>query len=233
MKQLIFFSFTLFLLASCRQINGSGNIVTEKRQPGNFSGISVGGAFEVELKTGPVTEVNVEADDNIVGLIETKVSGDILTIKTRGNISIHNAHTKIYVTAPAIMSVKSSGASDVKLINEIKNDSKLSFEVSGAGGIKGQVNAPEIFAHVSGAGDVELTGRTKKYEAEISGGGTLKTGNLLSEITEVSVSGAGNAHVHASVNLKIEASGAGNVYYKGGATVQQSVSGAANVKREN
>lgn len=233
MKKLMFLSLLLFVLGSCRQINGSGNIVTEKRQTGNFSGVSVGGAFEVELKTGPVVEVIVEADDNVIGLIETKVNGDVLSVHTENNTNINNAHTKIFITAPSLRLVKSSGASDVKLVNELKNSDKLSFRVSGAGSIKGQVDAPEIFADISGAGNIEIAGRTKDYKAEISGSGSLKTGDLQSETTEVSVSGAGNAHVHASVKLRIKASGAGTIYYKGEANVEQSLSGAASVKKEN
>lgn len=233
MKQFIFFSLTLFVLASCRQIHGSGNIVTEKRQPGNFTGISVGGEFRVELKNGTATEVVVEADDNIIGLIETTVSGGVLKIRTKENTNLNNAHTRVYITAPEIRSVKSSGASDVKMLDELKNNGKLSFEVSGAGSIKGRVDAPEIFADISGAGNIELAGRTKNYNAEITGSGTLRTSDLRSENTDVNVSGAGNAHVHASVTLKVKASGAGNVYYKGGANVQQSLSGAASVKSEN
>ena len=65
MKQIAFYLLAVIILGSCDQMSGSGNIVTEKRETGDFKGISAGGAFEVEVKMGPVTEVVVEADDNI------------------------------------------------------------------------------------------------------------------------------------------------------------------------
>ncbi|MEP7109535.1 MAG: head GIN domain-containing protein [Ferruginibacter sp.] len=233
MKQLLFYFFGLLLLSSCNQRMGSGNIVTEKRQTGDFEGISVGGAFAVEIKKGPVTEVEVEADDNVISFIETKVSGNVLKISTKNGTGFNNAHFKVYITAPEINSFNASGAAKVKVTGQMKSEGKITLDVSGAAGITLSVDAPEVFAEVSGAGYIEMSGRTKDYTAKVSGSGNLKSGDLSSENTDVRASGAGTARVHASVNLKADANGAGNIYYKGGANVQQKTSGAGNVKNEN
>ncbi|MEO5893394.1 MAG: head GIN domain-containing protein [Ferruginibacter sp.] len=233
MRQLLFCFFTLAIFSSCEHRRGSGNIVTEKRQTGDFTGISVGGAFTVEVTTGPVTEVKVEADDNVINSIETKVSGDVLKIRTKDGASFNDAHFKVYITAPEINSIKSSGAATVKVMDQLKNKGKISLDVSGAAHISASVDAPEISADISGAGNIDLSGRTRDYTAEVSGSGDLKSGELKTENTDVRVSGAGNARVYASVRLKAEASGAGNIYYKGGATVDPKTSGAGNVKNDN
>ncbi|MEO6548919.1 MAG: head GIN domain-containing protein [Ferruginibacter sp.] len=233
MKYLLFGFFTLAVLASCNQRSGSGNIVTEKRNTGDFKGISVGGAFEVELKSGAMTEVIVESDDNIIHDIETKVSGDVLKIRTRNGHGFNNAHFKVYVTAPEINSIDISGAANIKATDPLKSTRKISFDISGAGGCKAEVDAPEVFAEISGAGNMELRGKTKDYKAKVSGSGDLKSADLKSENTNVDASGAGTARVHASVSLKADASGAGNIYYRGGANVQIKTSGAGNIKNEN
>jgi Putative auto-transporter adhesin, head GIN domain len=233
MKQLFFSLFTIMVLGSCNQRIGSGNIVTEKRQTGNFSGISVGGAFEVEVKTGPETIVEVESDDNVIHFIETKVSGDILKIRTKDGTNFNNAHFKVFVTAPEINSMNVSGAANMKATGQLTSAQKISVDVSGAGNIKAIVDAPEVYAELSGAGNIDLSGRTRNYTAKVSGSGDLKSGNLQSENTDVRVSGAGTARVHASVTLNADVSGAGNIYYKGGATVQQKKSGAGIIKNEN
>lgn len=233
MKHLLFFFFTATLFTACNQRTGSGNIVTEKRQTGDFTGISVGGAFEVEIKNGPTTEVTVESDDNIIELIETKVSSGVLKIRTRNGGGFNNGHFKVYVTAPEIHSIDVSGAATVNVDDALKSRQKVSLDLSGAGHIKAMVDAPEVYAEISGAGNMELSGRTKDYKAKVSGSGDLKSASLKSENTDVDVSGAGTARVHASVTLKAEASGAANIYYNGGATVQQKTSGAGNVKSEN
>lgn len=233
MKQLLFSLLTILMFSACSQKTGSGNIITEKRQTGNFVGISVGGAFEVEVKNGPETIVEVEADDNVINFIETKVSGNILKIRTKEGTSFNNAHFKVFVTAPEISSLKVSGAANVKGNGQLSCPGKMSLDVSGAGNIKTIVDAPEIEAELSGAGNIDLSGRTRNYKAKVSGSGDLKSGNLQSENTEVDVSGAGTARVHASISLQANASGAGNIYYKGGASVQQIKSGAGNIKSEN
>jgi hypothetical protein len=233
MKQLLFCCLVLAVFSSCDQRTGSGNIVTEKRQTGNFTGIKVGGAFEVEMKSGPVTEVVVESDDNIIQYIETKVSGDVLEIKTNHSMGFSNAHYKVFITAPEINSLDISGAANVKAKDQLKSSRKISFETSGAAEVVASVDAPEVEVDISGAGNIELSGRTRNYKAKITGSGDLKSGDLQSENTDVDVSGAGSANVHASVSLKADASGAGNISYKGGATVQQKTSGAGTIKNDN
>ena len=233
MKQLLFSFITLLAFASCNQKTGSGDVITEKRQTGNFTGISVGGAFEVEIRVGPVTAVEVEADDNIIKYIETRVSGDILKISTKSSSGFNNAHLKVLVTVPEIRSIKSSGAANVKALDVLKSSGKISLDVSGAGEIKAAVDAPEIYVEASGAGNIELSGRTRDYKLKSSGSGDIKSFDLQSENTDVDVSGAASAHVHASVSLRAEASGAGNISYKGGAIVQQKTSGAGSIKNDN
>lgn len=235
MKRLLFYCISIISICSCNDmsIDGSGNIITETRQTGDFKGVSAGSAFEVEIHSGPVTEVKVEADDNIIKEIETEVSGGVLKIRNRGGFSFSNTHMKVYITAPQLNAIKSSGASDIKILDVVKNSGKVSFDVSGAGSIKGEVDAPAVDAEISGAGNMTLRGRTKEYTAKVSGSGDLKTADLMSENTEVKVSGAGSAWVHASVLLKINASGAGNVYYKGGAEVEEHSSGASTIKKED
>lgn len=233
MKKLLILAAIVFSVASCAHIEGSGNIVTEKRQVSNFKGISAGGGFEVEIKTGPVISVEVEADDNLIKLIETRVSGNILRIDTKDDFNFHDGHYKVYITAPEITSIKSSGAADVKALDILKSGSRISLDASGAGNIKATVDAPEIETEASGAGNIEISGKTREYTAKASGSGNIKSSKLLSENTDAHASGAGSVHVHASVSLKAHASGAGSVYYRGGGSVDKSVSGAGSVKSED
>jgi hypothetical protein len=233
MKQSLFFLLAFFALSSCHFTTGSGNIVTEKRSTGEFTGISVSGGIDVELKTGPVTSVTIEADDNIIGHIETIVNEGILKIRTKNLHNISNAHLKAYITAPAIATISASGGSDVMIKDVLKSDGKLSFDLSGGGSITADIDAPDVDADVSGGGTIKLTGRTKNYEAEVSGGGDLNSRDLMSENTKVSVSGGGSASVHASVKLVASASGGGDITYHGAATVEKSISGGGSINQGN
>lgn len=232
MKQLLLFAAIITALTSCRRIHGSGNIIKEKKQVDNFKGISAGSAFEVELKTGPAFSVEIETDDNLMGLVDTRVNGDVLRIETKGSYNINDGHFKAYITAPEINSIKSSGAATVKALDVLKSPRKIRFDASGAGNITAQVDAPEIETEASGAGNIELSGKTKDYKADASGAGNIKTKNLQTENAVVEASGAGNVHVRASVSLNANASGAGNIYYSGGGNVISKSSGAGSIKKE-
>ena len=232
MKYVVICFLAAISFSSCNQMHGSGNIIREKRETGDFKGLSVGGAFEVEVKNGP-TNVEVEADDNIMKMIETDVRNGVLRIRAKDGTNFQDATFRVFVSTPQLQSVKSSGASNVKLKDLVKSDESLEFDVSGAAHIAGAVDAPEVNAEISGAGKLELSGRTRDYVARVSGSGELKSSELRSENTDVHVSGAGNARVHASVLLKGDASGAGNIIYNGGARVEQHTSGAGSVKKED
>ena len=233
MKQIVLFALIAFTLSACHQIRGSGNIVTENRKTGDFTGISAGGGFEVELMNGAATEVRVEADDNIIGYIETRVSGNVLDISTKGSTNFIDGHYKVYVTAPDISAVKSSGAASININNILKNSEKIDLEASGAASINGEVDAPKIATEASGAANITLSGRTMDYNAEASGSATIKTGELMSESTKVHASGAASVHVYASVKLDADADGAAGIHYKGAASVSQKTSGAASVKKDD
>ncbi len=233
MKQLFLFAAILLAFTSCRQRHGSGNVITEKKQVDNFKGIDAGSAFEVELKNGPVASVEIQADDNLMKLVEVEVSGGVLRIHTKGSYSFSDSHFKAFITAPEINSVKATGAANINVLDVLKNNGKISFESSGAAHIRAEVDTPEVDADASGAADLKLAGKTRDYHAESSGAANIKSKELLSENAVANASGAGNIHVYASVSLKAEASGAGNVYYSGGASVEPKSSGAGNVKKED
>lgn len=231
MRSIAILSFILLSFASCRQVTGSGNIITEKKQVGSFTGISAGSAFEVEVHIGSPASVEIEADDNLMKLVNVRVSEDELKISLKESVGIRNGHLKAYVTVPSLNSVESSGAANVTVLDLLKNSGKVELHASGAAKIKAEVDAPAVDAESSGAANVELTGKTRDLDADASGAGNIHASGLMSENATAEASGAGNVHLYASVKLKAKASGAGNVFYKGGAAVEQESSGGGSVKK--
>ncbi len=234
MRQIAFFAFVLIFLSSCRHVTGSGNIVTEKKQVENFTGLSAGSAFEVEVKIGSPVSVEIEADDNLIKDVEVKVVNNTLRIYAKNGMSISNPNFKAFITVPALDNIESSGAANITVLDELKNSDKIRLHSSGAATITAKVDAPKVDVETSGAGNIKVSGKTKDINAHASGGANIYADELLSENADAHASGAGNVHVSASVKLKAHASGAGNVFYKGGAAnVQVDESGAGNVKKED
>ncbi len=61
-------------------VRGSGNLTTETRPLGSFHGVQLGLPGSMEITLGDKETITIEAEDNILPLIETKVSGGILQV---------------------------------------------------------------------------------------------------------------------------------------------------------
>ena len=239
MKNLTAFVFAALCLAACNvsfngdSLNGNGNVKTETRNVGDFHSIKSSGSIDVEISQGDVYSVSVEDDENILPAIVTEVEGGVLNVHYKRNTSINQDHAKVYVKAPSLDKIISSGSADIIINDIIKNTRQIEISVSGSGNIKGGVDAPEISASIGGSGNVSVSGRTKNFSGKVSGSGNLDCSDLHSENTQVSVSGSGNAHVFASVSLKAHASGSGDVYYRGNpASPEIHTSGSGSVQPE-
>jgi hypothetical protein len=233
MYKYLIFILSAFLFYSCESINGSGHIQTEKRNVGRFDGVQASGSMDIEVTNGDNVSVEVEADDNILPYVITKVDNGLLDVYLKPHISFNNVHTKIYVTAPDLRKLSVRGSGNIRGRNMIHNNRSISTGISGSGDIDANVDAPDIRAEISGSGNLSLRGRCKNFEGSISGSGDLKCSDLLSENTEVSIFGSGNAHVYSSVHLKASTTGSGDIFYRGNpSSPEVSKTGSGNVVAE-
>jgi Putative auto-transporter adhesin, head GIN domain len=237
-KLLLLLAVVAVTTSSCRymwgkRIKGDGNIKTEEHAVSSFKNVEVSGAIDLYVSQGDLKPVKIETDANLLQYIEVIQEGDKIIVQTKTGVNLRPTDKiKVYVTSPVYNDIDVSGASNINGQNKIINPENLKMEVSGAGDINMEVNAPAIRAEVSGAGSVNLKGETKRFDLELTGASKAHCFDLLSETTSVDISGAGDADVYASVKLDAEVSGAGSVAYKGAATsVNQHVSGAGSVKK--
>ncbi|MEO7307979.1 MAG: head GIN domain-containing protein [Ferruginibacter sp.] len=233
MKHILFLLFTLVTIASCRSTTGSGKLITQTRPAGNFDGINVSGDFEVEVKIGTGTSVVIEADDNIMKYIETTTAGSTLKIYTEGLHNYSDVHMKVYITTPSLKKINASSSADVMVEQPLVSTDKLVFKASSGSEIKTEVDAPEVSADASSGATISLHGKTRSYYAESSSGADIKSWDLLSENTTVSVSSGASAKVHASIKLNATASSGASISYHGAANVVKSVSSGASVEKRD
>jgi hypothetical protein len=239
MKKLVFFSMVMLVFASgCREISsrrerGSGNIQPQTRSVSGFNGVDVSGAIDIYVKQDPVTSVKVEADDNILQYVEVETEGSTLYIHTSRGIRLRPSRKiKVYISNPVYHSFDISGACSINGESQIVSAETLRIGLSGASNGKLEVDAPRVTVNVNGASNINLRGRTKDFEADASGASGINSFDLLTENTQVGVSGASHAEVYASVSIGGDASGASHVDYKGNATVSVSKSGASSVNKK-
>lgn len=232
MKKLLIGIIAVTALVSCRNIHGSGNITRENRQTGNFTGIEVGSALEVEVVSGATNTVVVEADDNLLHYVRTTVKGGILEIHNKGGVSITNGHMKVFVSAPLLKMIRLTGASNLKTMDTLRGMEKFTAEVSGASKLVAQVDAPSVSLEATGAANIIINGRTRSLNVEATGSSSVKAEELLSESGKVHASGAASAKVFTSVSIRAKASGAATIRYRGGGIAEIEKSGAGNVIKE-
>ncbi len=213
-------------------LTGNGNIRTEKRTTPSFHSVRISGSIDVEISSGATSSVSVEDDDNLLPYIVTSVDDGTLEIHYKENISVNNDHAKVYITAPSLDKIISSGSADITIQDVLKNSEKIEMNVSGSGNIKGALDAPAVSIEVSGSGNVDLKGRTKDFDCSVSGSGDINCGDLQSENATVTVSGSGNAHVFASVHLSASAHGSGDIFYGGNPATEIHTSGSGSVQAE-
>ncbi len=230
MKKVLLIILTISVLAACSYKRGSGNIITEKRNTGSFTGITVAGGFEVEVNNGPL-EVVVESDDNIIKYIRTDVVSGVLKIKL-DQINLNDAHLKLYITTPEINNIKTSASANVYVKDVLRSDKSIRLHSSSGSEIKAELDAPEVFADASSGSQINLSGKTRNFDAESSSGSTVNANGLLSENTTARVSSGASADVHASISLNATASSGGNVNYRGTATVKKSVNSGGSVEKD-
>lgn len=236
MKKLLLLLLAASSLVACRiggRKTGSGNIVTQQRTTGSFTGIAASDIVAVELQNGDATLVEVEGDDNVVDDIITTVRNGVLEIRfSPGFHNFNNVRAKVYVTSPVINTIKCSGVGSVKAKGILRDVERIRLHLSGAGNITAEVDAPNVEASTSGVGSINLSGLTQNYTSSVSGAGGIKSFDLLAENATAKVSGVGSIHLHASVKLQASVSGVGGIRYRGNAVVEQKVSGVGSVKRD-
>ena len=231
MKNLIILFALLVSCISCRYKSGSGNIITETRKAGPFKAVSISGGFEVELRQAPEVEVIVEADDNLMEYIETKVRREELVIRL-DDLNVHDAHLKVFIAAPSVNAIKTSAGAELVVRDILKSGEAVRLKASSGSQIKTTVDAPEVRADASSAGNIEVSGRTKDFYAESSSGSEINAPDLLSENTEADASSGSTIKVHASVKLRGKASSGASVRYRGAAVVSKETSSGGSVEKE-
>jgi hypothetical protein len=189
--------------------DGSGNAGVDTRSMGAFDAVELDGEIDLELTLGAAHAVEIHGDDNLLGLVETKLVGERLIVRTTESVD-PKVGLSARVSAPDVKEVLLSGV--------------------GRGRVTG-VDNEELELELSGAGSLSAEGKTKDLRIEVSGAGSIDAQHLAAETAEVEVSGAGNVEVAEPAKLRARVSGAGNVRYGGSPEIEKDVSGAGSVAR--
>lgn len=214
MKKCVLLVILIALVAGCRGMHhgvaGSGNRHTEKRNVGSFTSISTEGAFDIEVVCQKAQDLEIKGDDNILPLVTTEVSNNVLHIKSLRGYSVSEP-ISLKISVPDLIGIYSSGAGTIE-ISGLKNEK---FDIDATG-------APTIRA----------SGETKALKIDASGAGKVDTHRLRATDVEVEAKGVAGIEVYAREHLNITVSGPSHVIYQGDAVVNKTVNGPGSVEKK-
>jgi hypothetical protein len=196
-----------------RCVHGSGRVISETRNVAEFRGISVGGSANLYITQGPAQSLRIEAEDNILPILRTKVEGSTLVIENNRCIQNHRP-INIYATMQDVRELEILGSG--KIIGETKiTTNKLDINISGSGKADLEVDAQKLRTRISGSGDMAFSGKVTYFDVIVSGSGNIKARHLETNSSSITVSGAGDCVVSVKDELDVTISGSGRVEYYG------------------
>ncbi len=212
-------------------VKGTGEVVSKDLSLDDFTGFELAISGDVILSKGSTQKVRVEAQQNIIDVLNTSISGDTWKIKFDNNVS-NCKKPKFYITIPALTSIGVSGSGNINTTNTFENLNDLDVFVSGSGNIKLNASAKSIKTNLSGSGNITLDGSVESQNIKISGSGDINAFDLEVEEATVNISGSGECELNVSKNLEVRISGSGDVTYKGAANVSSKITGSGDVKKK-
>lgn len=200
----------MFVSGVIAQTTGNGKVVAVTNDLPFFNAVDAGGALSITLIQTGKNEIIIETDENLIPLVNYRVTNGTLKITTSG---IQKA-TKLEITVflGEINLLDFSGAVKVKSEGAITSD-MLTLKCSGATSVNLELAAAKLSTVVSGASKVNLSGRADNHTIDMSGATKLTAGSLQTITTQASGSGASDALVNASDLLSINTSGVAKVRY--------------------
>ena len=174
-------------------VTGSGRIVTQARNVGNFHRLQIRGSTNIQVRLGAAPSLRLRADDNLLPYLTTRVENGTLILDSRGSYRTRTNPLAV-ITVPNLDYVHISGSGNAALAG---------------------VNNRSLEMLVQGSGHIRATGRTGHIKATIHGSGNADLRGLAAGRADVSVMGSGNAWVETNGAVTARSFGSGNVYVLG------------------
>jgi hypothetical protein len=213
-KRIVLLMVLISLVAGCHGfhsgIAGSGKRLKQNREVGSFNSIATEGAFDIEIVSQKPQSLEIEGDDNVLPLVTTEVSNNVLHIRNTRGYSVSDPVT-LRISVPDLEAISTSGAGKIE-ISGLKNEK---FEIK-----------------ANGAPTIRAAGETRVLNVDANGAGKIDTHKLRAVQVVVDSKGVSNVEVYAADQLDVTVSGPSHVIYSGDAAVHKTVHGPGSVEKK-
>lgn len=208
---------TALLFSNCSVLcsKSTGAIISKEINLNLFNSLTNNTLADITIKEGLVQKITITGNEDVINEIMFLESNNTLEIDLEKEIVFCNKNKiKIDIVIPNIVSLKSSGNSNINLVNfsQIENLTIIS----------------------SGNGDVSFNNvSVKNCNLSLSGNGNFNgfSGDIIN--CTVKISGNGDCEANVKSNLDASISGNGTVYFKGNPIVKSNVSGNGELVNAN
>lgn len=234
LKRYVFLVFVIGLIVAvsgCTMSGwGSGNLTNQTKEVNGVNQVLLNGIGTIILQQGDQESLTIEAEDNILPHIQSKVEGNKLIISYDTNTPTPTKDVKFYLTVKDMTSIGISGAGKIQSTGFNTKTMSITMDGAGDGNLAG-LTLEKLTVNISGAGKMIMAGKATEQTVTISGAGNYEANDLATEITTINVDGAGKGTVNVSKVLNAMINGAGNLNYLGSPQVNQQINGGGSVKQ--
>jgi len=204
-----------------KTVQGSGEVVVEKREVESFSKIEAHGDLELFV-TQVEPGIEIHAESNLMKYIQTYVEDQTLIVEiadTDGaSINLQPLEPiQVYVMLTKITDLQLSGSVDLKAGQLIAEEMNMNLTLSGESTAKiNAVRTGKLDINLSGASELEIVdGQVSEQFVEASGESLYLAEWLKSENTNMLLSGNSEATIWAEESFEVDLSGGSTAYYYG------------------
>ena len=199
--------------------DGSGPMISDFRDIENFTGVSNTGSFDVYVTHADTFGVEVVAQENLIPVIETYVSGNTLIVKTQNGTCIRsNTPIRVNVSLPETEILRLSGSG--RVFADMASSREVEISNSGSGNMAiDSVMAETYLLSNSGSGHIGIIGSyINELDAVQSGSGAIMCGTLMGT-KEVKMRHSSSGDISAAIidgaDIDVVLSGSGTLELSG------------------
>lgn len=204
----------------CDCIKRTGQIVKETRAITGFDQIVVENNVNVFITEDSVSEVTVEAGENLVKLIKTEVDNHVLYIRNKNRCNwtrYYNKPLNVYVKVPRLKYLTSDGTGNIVSLNAITTP-EIDVHTINSGDIDLTVNNNMVRSYMHGSANMTLHGHTNEHAAYIRGTAYFYAGDLTTGYTYMHSMTLGPCEINVTGILICRIDEKGDVICKGNPT---------------
>jgi hypothetical protein len=199
-------------------VRGNGQRVTVTRALTGFDSVGVAVPCDADIRPGDF-KVELTIDQNLEGLVKTRLSGKSLEIETEDGKELKmDVACKLVIRLPHLTGIGVAGSGDA-VVSGFKESGAIDLAIAGSGNLDYTGESGDLKAAIAGSGDMTLAGSAKHLDGSIAGSGDLDAHRLSAKDgADLSIAGSGNIRAHVEGG-EVDASiaGSGDINWTGGA----------------